>query len=303
MIFNEIYSAYYNAVAKIITSIISGQADEENIRKIICENAFGESMLAVWPALKNEKWQLVKENLTTPLRHIPTLPLTTIEKQWLKAISLDPRIKLFDIDFQGLEDIQPLFTSEDYYIYDKYNDGDPFYDEEYIKRFRTILSALKDHQPLQIQMKNRNGNLVSAKVMPQWLEYSEKDDKFRLISSRCRYAGMVNLGRITACKRCHAEGYKPHAVSMQANKALTLCVYNERNALERVLLHFAHFAKRVERVDEKKYLVHIKYQKSDEIEMVIRTLSFGPLVEAVAPNEFKNLIIARLKSQKSCKLI
>lgn len=101
-----------------------------------------------------EKWQLVKENLTTPLRHIPTLPLTTIEKQWLKAISLDPRIKLFDIDFQGLEDIQPLFTTEDYYIYDKYNDGDPFYDEEYIKRFRTILSALKDHQPLQIQMKN-----------------------------------------------------------------------------------------------------------------------------------------------------
>ena len=154
MIFNEIYSAYYNAVAKIITSIISGQADEKNIRKIICENAFGESMLAVWPALKNEKWQLVKENLTTPLRHIPTLPLTTIEKQWLKAISLDPRIKLFDIDFQGLEDIQPLFTSEDYYIYDKYNDGDPFYDEEYIKRFRMILSALKDHQPLQIQMKN-----------------------------------------------------------------------------------------------------------------------------------------------------
>lgn len=303
MIFNEIYSAYYNAVAKIITSIIGGQADEENIRKIICENAFGESMLAVWPALKNEKWQLVKENLTTPLRHIPTLPLTTIEKQWLKAISLDPRIKLFDIDFQGLEDIQPLFTSEDYYIYDKYNDGDPFYDEEYIKRFRTILSALKDHQPLQIQMKNRKGNLVSAKVMPQWLEYSEKDDKFRLISSGCRYAGMVNLGRITACKRCHAEGYKPHAVSMQANKALTLCVYNERNALERVLLHFAHFEKRVERVDEKKYLVYIKYQKTDEIEMVIRTLSFGPLVEAVAPNEFKNLIIARLKSQKSCKLI
>ena len=139
--------------------------------------------------------------------------------------------------------------------------------------------------------------------MPQWLEYSEKDDKFRLISSGCRYAGMVNLGRITACKRCHAEGYKPHAVSMQANKALTLCVYNECNALERVLLHFAHFEKRVERVDEKKYLVHIKYQKSDEIEMVIRTLSFGPLVEAGAPNEFKNLIIARLKSQKSCKLI
>ncbi len=302
MIFNEIYSTYYNAVAKIIASIINGNADEKTVNKIISENAFGESMLTVLPSLKSEKWQLVHADMTTPLTHKPTMPLTLTQKQWLKAISLDPRIKLFGIEFQGLEDVEPLFTSEDYYIYDKYMDGDPYEDEAYIQSFRTILSALNAKQPLKIQMINRKGNIVSMTVMPQHLEYSEKDDKFRLISTGCRYGGMVNLARITTCEKCNATGYATHHVSIESKESLTLRIFDERNALERTLLHFAHFEKRVERIDAKRYLIHIKYNKSDETEMVIRILSFGPMVEVVEPEDFKNLIIARLKSQKSCEL-
>lgn len=303
MIFNEIYSAYYNTVAKIIASIINGNADEKTINKIIDENAFGESMLTVLPSLKGEKWQLVKADMTTPIQRIPTMPLTTIQKQWLKAISLDPRIKLFNIEFQGLEDVEPLFTSEDYCIYDKYMDGDPYEDEAYIQRFRTILSALNEKRPLKIQMVNRKGDIVSMTVMPQHLEYSEKDDKFRLINTGCRYGGIVNLVRIISCEKCGKIGYTPQHVSIESKESLTLRISDERNALERTLLHFAHFEKRVERIDEKRYLVHIKYNKSDETEMVIRILSFGPMVEVVEPEDFKKLIIDRLKSQKSCELI
>lgn len=302
MIFNEIYSAYYNTVAKIIASIINGNADEKTINKIIDENAFGESMLTVLPSLKSEKWQLVKADMTTPIQRIPTMPLTIIQKQWLKAVSLDPRIKLFGIEFDGFDDVEPLFTFEDYCIYDKYSDGDPYEDEAYIERFRTILSALNEKRPLKIQMVNRKGNTVSMTVMPQYLEYSEKDDKFRLISTGCRYGGIVNLARITTCEKCTTSGYATHHVPMESKESLTLRIFDERNALERTLLHFAHFEKRVERIDTKKYLVHIKYNKSDETEMVIRILSFGPMVEVVEPDEFKKLIIARLKSQKSCEL-
>ena len=302
MIFNEIYSAYYNTVAKIIACIINGNADEKTINKIVDENAFGESMLTVLPSLKSEKWQLVKADMTTPLRHIPAMPLTTIQKKWLKAISLDPRIKLFGIEFDGLDDIEPLFTSKDYYIYDKYMDGDPYEDEAYIQRFKTILSALNEKKPLKIQTVNRKGNIVSMTVVPQHLEYSEKDDKFRLISTGCRYGGIVNLARITTCEKCNTSDYATHHVSMESKESLTLRIFDERNALERTLLHFAHFEKRVERIDTKRYLVHIKYNNSDETEMVIRILSFGPMVEVVEPEDFKNLIIARLKSQKSCEL-
>ena len=83
---------------------------------------------------------------------------------------------------------------------------------------------------------------------------------------------------------------------------MTLKVFDERNALERVMLHFAHFEKQAEKLDNKHYLVKIKYALADETEMVIRILSFGPLVEVIGSENFRNLVIERLKKQKNCGL-
>ena len=113
MIFSELYSAYYNTVAAIISGILDGEHSEKELQKIVADRAFGESMLTIMPSLKNEKWQLVHSDMTTSLEHKPTMPLTTLQKQWLKAISLDPRIKLFGVEFPDLEDVEPLFTSAD----------------------------------------------------------------------------------------------------------------------------------------------------------------------------------------------
>ena len=302
MIFNEIYSAYYNTVAKIIAAVIAGNTDDKSINKIVAENAFGESVLTVMPSLKSEKWQLIHGDMTTPLAHKPTMPLTQTQKQWLKAISLDPRIKLFGIEFEGLDDVEPLFTSEDYYIYDKYSDGDPFEDEKYIEHFRTILSAMKNKQNIKIEMLNRKGNIVYSRCIPEGLEYSEKDDKFRLVTSGCRFIKTININRITKCKIYTGETILKSTHPEPTYEEITLKVRDERNALERCLLHFAHFEKRAERVDDH-YVLHIKFNHDDEPEMVIRVLSFGPMVEVLGSESFKKLIIAKLKSQKSCELI
>lgn len=302
MIFSELYSAYYNAVAKIISEILSGDTNEKELNRIVCETAFGESVLTVLPALKSGKWQLLYPNMTTPLKKAPTMPRTLLQKRWLKAISLDPRIQLFDICFEGLEDVEPLFTPADYVLYDRYSDGDPYNDEAYIAHFRTALRAVKNHQPLRIEMCNRKGNLVEMTVMPQALEYSEKDDKFRLLSTGCRYGGTVNLARMVTCEPCEADWYVPYKTPAPMQKCVTLRILDERNALERCMLHFAHFKKRAERVDKKHYLVRIWYDRDDETEMVIRVLSFGPLIEVTEPNSFRQLIIKRLQRQKGCEL-
>lgn len=302
MIFNEIYSAYYNAVAKIISAIISGNADEKSLNKIVEENAFGESMFSILPSLKSEKWQLVSSDLTTPLNHMPTMPLTLMQKQWLKAISLDPRIKLFDVKFEGLDDIEPLFTPDDYYIYDKYGDGDPYEDEKYIERFKTILAAMKAKQNIKIEMINRKGDTVYSKCVPQRIEYSEKDDKFRLVTSGCRFIKTVNLARITKCKIYSGDTTLVSTPDEAKYETITLKVSEERNTLERSLMHFAHFEKRVEKIDDH-YLLHIKFNRDDEPEVVIRVLSFGPTVEVLGSENFKQLIINKLKSQKSCELL
>ena len=87
---------------------------------------------------------------------------------------------------------------------------------------------------------------------------------------------------------------------LQRPRSVQFELVNRRNALERVLLHFAHFEKQAERIDGQRYKVTIYYDKDDETEMVIRILSFGPMIKVTAPAHFINLIKERLIHQKSC---
>lgn len=50
---------------------------------------------------------------------------------------------------------------------------------------------------------------------------------------------------------------------------------------------------------EKTYTVELFYDESDKTEMVIRLLSFGPMIKVIEPLEFKQLIRQRLKKQKA----
>ena len=302
MIFSELYSAYYNTVADILSKVSDGERSERELQKIVTEKAFGESVLTIMPALKNEKWQLVHSDMTTPLEHKPAMPLTTLQKQWLKAISLDPRIKLFGVELPALDDVEPLFTSADYHIYDKYSDGDPFEDDEYVRQFKVILEAIRNHSQIKFEMINRKGNSMYVRCYPVRLEYSEKDDKFRLVTAGWRAVGTVNLAKIIHCS--HYNGEKQligHERDVKYD-TVTVRLIDDRNALERFMLHFAHFEKRAEKLDRKHYLIRIKYAHDDEPEMVIRILSFGPLAEVVESEDFRNLVIEKLKNQKNCGL-
>ena len=302
MIFSELYSAYYNAIASIIAEVIEGEHSEKELQKVVSERAFGESVLTIMPSFKSEKWQLVHPDMTTALEHKPTMPLTTLQKRWLKAITLDPRIKLFGVEIPGLEGVEPLFTQEDYHVYDKYSDGDPFEDEEYIRQFRVILEAMRKGTQIKFEMTNRFGKPMFIRCHPVRLEYSEKDDKFRLVTAGWRSVSTVNLAKIRAC--VHYTGEKPldNEVREKLYDIITLKVTDERNALERVMLHFAHFEKQAEKLDKNTYLLKIKYAHDDEPEMVIRILSFGPLVEVIGSENFKKLVIEKLKKQKNCGL-
>lgn len=314
MIFSELYGAYYNAVANILKEATKHPVSKPEMRRIIEEQAFSESVLAIEPALFSGRWPLLRPDGTAILKHAPERPLTLLEKRWLKAILLDPRIRLFDCEITQLSDVAPLFMPEDIYIFDQYADGDPYTDETYIAHFRLILCALKERHPLAVDVENRRGTRTHMNVMPEYLEYSGKDDKFRLITSGCHYGRVINLAKILSVKRCKMEGkmaewarnpaFKETAASLdphtKSDKKISLVfeLYDGRNALERALLHFAHFEKEAERVDEKHYRVRVNYEKDDETEMVIRVLSFGPFLRVVEPESFVELIKKRLLAQR-----
>ena len=302
MIFSELYSAYYNTVASILAHIMNGEHSERELQQIVSERAFGESALTVLPALKSGKWQLVHTDMTTALAHKPSMPLTSLQKQWLKAISHDPRIQLFGVEFPDLSDVEPLFTSEDYYVYDKYSDGDPFEDEEYQRQFRVILEAIHNGSQIKFEMVNRHGKVLYVRCHPERLEYSEKDDKFRVITSGWRSVATVNLSKIRACMPYTGEKLSEGEARAIITDTVTVKVIDERNAMERFMLHFAHFEKQAEKIDDSTYVVKIKYAHDDETELLIRVLSFGPMAEVLEPDSFRDLIIERLKKQKNCEL-
>lgn len=303
MLFSELYSAYYNTVAAVLTEAVSHPVSKERLTELIEKYAFGESIVAIPEAFREERWQLLKADGTTPLKNVPSMPLTLLQKRWLKAVSCDPRIRLFgDFDF-GLDDVEPLFLPADVVVFDQYSDGDNYTDADYIANFRMILEAIRRKEALIIHMRNRKDDVVCQTMLPEYLEYSEKDDKFRLIGSGIRFGTTINLGRIVSCR---PYGKLFSGTELKRTPArprhVVFEVTDQRNALERVLLHFAHFEKTAERVEGERYLVTVHYDKEDETEMVIRLLSFGPMVKVVEPETFVDLIKQRLYEQKSCGL-
>lgn len=303
MLFHEIYSTYFQTVAKILTEAVDHPLTSGEIDFIVREYAFDESTLNIPESLGIAHWKLVKEDGTTILKKKPTMPLTILQKRWINAVALDPRIRLFTDHPVTFPDVEPLFLPGDISVFDQYLDGDPYEDAGYIQNFRLILDGIRHQYPIQITVTNRHGKRITTKTIPEYLEYSEKDDKFRLIGTGSRLGNTINLGRITSCEKCESqEGEKVGKRNLPRPRKVIFELVDDRNALERVLMHFAHFEKQVEKIEDQKYQVTLHYDKEDETEILIRVLSFGPMLRVVKPAAFIHLIKDRLSEQKSCGL-
>ena len=301
MLFSEVYGTYYNIIAQLLNKAVAGELTKQTILDIVREKGFEESILTIPEALGSELWPLITKDYGTPLKQKPTMPLTTLQKRWLKALLSDPRIQLFAPPMDGLEDVEPLYPPDTFQYYDRYNDGDPFDDPGYIKRFRCILSAIKHKRWLRIQFEGHNGLPHYWKCVPYKLEYSPKDDKFRLISANKRESLSINLGRIQQCfmlEPCEDEDYRPKPMK---KRILVLELTDDRNALERVMLHFSHLDKETERIDDTHYKITLFYEKEDETELLIRVLSFGPVLKVVFPDDFVKKLVERLEKQKKLR--
>ena len=296
MLFHEIYGSYYHTVSLILKEAVRGTLTKKRMSELVQENAFGESFLSIPDGLTGEQWRLLHKDYTTPLTAEPSMPLTTLQKRWLKAMLLDPRIRLFDPDPTGLEDIKPLFKPEMFVFFDRYTDGDPYRDEKYIRNFRTVLNAIWEKKDLSVCYKTQSGFSQTLDVTPHYLEYSEKDDRFRLYAAGKYRMWILNLSRIIDCSPVDAGVLRP--LRSAREQKLSFELVNERNALERVLLHFSHLKKETKRLDRKKYRVTLYYDAQDETEILIRILSFGPRIRVTEPQKMIHLLRERIERQR-----
>lgn len=297
MLFHEIYGCYYNTVAKILAEAVRGGLTEKKMRALCDDNAFAESFLTIIPALKEQKWQLLRKDLSTPVRYAPDLPLTELQLRWLKAISLDPRIALFGVDAEFLREVEPLFTAEDIVVTDKYADGDNFADPNYVGCFRTLFSSVKNGRKARITYRTDKSERTSV-VTPYLFEYSEREDKLRLWVNGGKLGSVINLARVVSAQLIDEAGDIPQQCPAERKEQVVLEAVDERMTFERALLHFAHYEKETEQLPNGRLLIRLYYSKADRAELAVQVLSFGPFVRVVEPESFARLIRERLCAQR-----
>lgn len=300
MLFHEIYGCYYRAVAKMLNLAIAGELTEKKMYKIVAETAFEESSLIMIPALKKQEWQLLDENLQTPLKHTPDMPLTILEKRWLKTILLDKRVKLFFgsvPENTALADVEPLFLPDDIVYFDRYADGDNYDDPAYVANFRLIRQAIVERRKLKVTFLNSREQKRCEILEPVQLEYSDKEDKFRVLCADRQSIKTVNLGRIVQCELLKDTFPENVRLKEREKKVLKFTLTDERNALERAMMKFSHYKKEVERRDAENYLVTLEYDADDETDVLIQILSFGSYIEVTAPDEMREELRKRMERQ------
>lgn len=308
MLFSEVYGTYYNTMAKILKKALNEQLTADGLYSCIMENAYSESVVPITDAIEKERWQFLKfnreKNLLSPVvKHTPEMPLTNLQLQYLKALLYDKRIRLFDLDFDYFEkqltDVEPLWQPGDYEVFDKYDDGDDFEDASYKKRFRMILNAKQNNLPLDFTLRNRHGKEFKVTGFPEKIEYSEKDDKFRVMLAGHTQSNTINLGRIVALKYAEIPQKQAYSDAWDEDRdTIVLELTDERNALERVSLHFANLKKKTTKIGDNKYRIELEFSRDDETEMVIRLLQFGPVIKVLEPVYIVGEIKKRLGIQQ-----
>lgn len=305
MLFHEIYGSYYQTVAKILAEAVRGDLEKKDIYALVEKYAFGESWNDLTRSLMEGDWPFLDGDMQTELLYEPAMPLTTLQKRWLQTVLADPRLRLF-ADIQGQDyGVEPLFRQEDIVYFDRYADADPYEDPGYRSHFRRILCSLREGGWLEVTHRNRLGRPMTRRIKPLYLEYSPRDDKFRLHAAggtERAWPGTVqiNLARILSCSPCPPAG---EAVPVPAErKQLELILTDRRELLERFMRLFCYLEKRTVPIEPEegtaRYRVSVYYEPADEPEMLIRLLSLGNDIRILAPESLRAEIARRVRKQK-----
>ncbi len=304
-VFSEVYGTYYNVVAKVLAQAIEGRLSAEGLQELVRAGGYSDSALQLLPALGEGTWRLLTPELTTTLQNKPTMPLTTLQKRWLKTLLLDEKIGLFFTDEQiaqqqaALQEVEPLYKPEQFVFFDRFVDGDAYSNPRYRANFREILQALREKRLLNASYRSNRGTIIVwTDLLPVSLEYSAKDDKFRLQAIAERKQVTLNLGRLISVEAGEAAAQvKTLKKSELVRQRLVLEIEDERSTMVRALMHFSDLEKETEKLDETHYLLTVQYDKGDETEMLFRVLSFGPTLRVREPESFKELIREKLREQ------
>ena len=173
---------------------------------------------------------------------------------------LDPRIRLFAPSEEGLKMWSPSSPGQFVY-YDRYSNGDDYSDQRYIEHFRMILRAMHEKRKLRVRFHGHRGTRQSYICIPYKLEYSSKDDKFRLITGFGGKPRTINLSRMDSVHILEPWDENEYQRPNEREKPWSWICTTPAMPFERAMLHFTDLEKETERIDDKHYRITLNYRQ------------------------------------------
>lgn len=314
-LFSEIYNCYYQIMKSILTNPSPFTLAE--LRTSISQTGYEESLLYLIPKLTSGEWNLMECKKDIFLSRIAEdfyVPLTALQKAYIKTILQDERIQLF-LDEAECSRLQSLFAEvpvlwkpDDFYYYDRFSNKDDYASPDYRQHFRTLVSAISNRQYVDISYEARGSHRVHHHYLPCRLEYSIKNDKFRLLAvsqadrekNRVEILNLERMKDVTLLPAFASQlpDINERIRSSYYKEPVRLRIHTERNALERTMLQFANYEKNTTKINDNTYECLIYYNQKMETELLTEVLSFGPMIEVLANERFLQQVRQRLYRQK-----
>ena len=314
-LFSEIYNTYFQILRTLLTThdtFTSG-----TLRTELAEMCTAEGLLYILPKLTSGEWMLLEKENDIFYRKISDdfyVPFTNLQKAFLKSILQDTRIQLFLDDShiaalnRFLAGVDALWQPDTFYYYDQFRHGDPYSSPEYKAHFQTLLRAIHENRFVDIEYEARQNHRVHHHYIPCRLEYSIKNNCFRLLALkragqkklRLEILNVERMTNVALTEQPAPENNDLNTIIRNSyyKEPVHLIIYNKRNALERAMLHFANYEKNTTKIDDNTYECFIYYNETMETELLIEVLSFGPMLKVLGNDKFLTQLKRRLYKQR-----
>ena len=309
--YHEIYGKYYQIIHNLLNS---KPQTEKEINDYIRSQGFDESFLYLNAQMLVDEYHLFvkKGDLFYPLTNskIP-LFLTNEQKNWLNTMLFDEKVKLFLSD-ERRNYYQKEFAGN--VLYDdktyQYLFQDVDKDEITPKMsnvFRFVKNAIMQEMDINLTFISSKNYYTHKKVAPYKIEYSMQDQKMRLIAVeyrngepkriiRIKLASIVGYRMVERVKKIDFKYFLQEEV---LKEPLIIEVYPILNGIERVFIELSNY-KREAFYDKERNLsiMKIYYEKVDEMDLVLKMLSFGKVVKILSDGFIKEEVLRRINKQK-----
>ncbi len=332
-LFHEVFSAYFHVMARVFTRLCAepedcledaklnriirdalgsvfhmlGSRTEEQIygqiRKLLLDHGFavpeevagssgGGSVFSVSRPGIRLKYGSQGE---APL-YRDVMPLTRLERRWLRSLAEDVRIGCFlgEAEREVVQDFfktdRPLPLKRIRYFDQRQIPAEQGKREAMVAR--RLLEAIHCRRLVWLRYHTRKDTWVTGCFRPVLLEFSRKNNRFQGYFQSCRTGGVLamNLCGIQdlALKEKHFEWEEAREALEryweENRKSVEVEFFNVRNLADRLLTELSPWEKRcVYDKSSGKYRLTLFYQANDENELVIRLMGYGPDLRVADP--------------------